>query len=56
MLGDKADSVLNVDQKENQGDDYGSREKDLEQYEDYDDDGDEDSLDSDDGSDYEGGE
>ena len=56
VLGDKADSVLNVDQKENQGDDYGSREKDLEQYEDYDDDGDEDSLDSDDGSDYEGGE
>ena len=56
VLGDKADSVLNVDQKENQGDDYGSREKDLEQYEDYDDDSDEDSLDSDDGSDYEGGE
>ena len=56
VLGDKADSVLNVDQKENQGDDYGSREKDLEQFDDYDDDADEDSLDSDDGSEYEGGE
>ncbi|MCQ2084663.1 MAG: DNA-directed RNA polymerase subunit A' [archaeon] len=55
VLGD--DEFMDFEQKENSGDDYGSREKDLESYEDDSDyEGDEDSLGDDDGSDYEGGE
>ena len=57
VLGEDADKLLNVDKKENEGDDYGSREKDLEGFDDDSDyDSDEDSLDSDGDSDYEGGE
>ena len=57
VLGEDADKLLNVDKKENEGDDYGSREKDLEGFDDDGDyDSDEDSLDSDGDSDYEGGE
>ncbi len=58
VLGDDADKLLNVDQKENSGDDYGAREKDLEGIgeDDFDSDGDEESTDYDDGGDYDGGE
>ncbi len=57
VLGEDADKLLNLDKKENEGDDYGSREKDLENFEDDSDyEGDEDSLDSQSDSDYEGGE
>ena len=53
VLGDDADKLLNVDQKENSGDDYGAREKDLESLgdDDFDSDGDEESTDYDDGGD-----
>ena len=53
ILGDDADKLLNVDQKENSGDDYGAREKDLESLgdDDFDSDGDEESTDYDDGGD-----
>ncbi len=47
VLGEKADSMLNVDQKKNQGDDYGTREKDFEGYEDFDSEDGEESLDYD---------
>ncbi|MCQ2069530.1 MAG: DNA-directed RNA polymerase subunit A' [archaeon] len=59
VLGDRADELLKLNEKENKGDDYGSREKDLESYEleDYDSDGgDEDSTDYDEGGDDYGGE
>jgi DNA-directed RNA polymerase subunit A' len=57
VLGEDADKLLNLDKKENEGDDYGAREKDLENFEDDSDyEGDEDSLDSQSDSDYEGGE
>ncbi|MCQ2079926.1 MAG: DNA-directed RNA polymerase subunit A', partial [archaeon] len=57
ILGDDADRLLNVDKAENQGDDYATRERDLESYEDDSDyEGDEDSLDDGGDSDGDGGE
>ncbi len=57
VLGDRADELLNVNEKENSGDDYGAREKDLEAGGDDDLDGDmdEDSTDYGGDDDYGGG-